>query len=435
MSIAELKRYSRRIQAAVLEAADPAKATTRALRRMPLGFAKDSGRLVLIAVGKASRAMTTAALEMHGPAVSEALVVIPHGYPSALPGGKQVQVLQAGHPIPDDQGVAAAGRVAGLVEGMGEADLCLFLISGGSSSLLPSPPSGVSLGDLVQTTTLLLQSGAGIHELNTVRKHLSGISGGRLAQSCRGTILTLAISDVVGDDIAVVGSGPTVPDPSTFSDALEVLSRYDLVSRVPGSVRAVLGDGAAGRRPETPKTLPQRHTAFIVASSALAVEAASAEARACGFAPLVLTSALTGEAREAGRLLAAVARESRQHDRPVKAPSCIIAAGETTVTLRGGGTGGRNQEIALAAAIELQDTPGVLLTSFATDGQEGNSDAAGAYASALTIAAGRRAGLDARSCLARNDSSAFLSGAGELIRTGPTGTNVNDISFALVEKR
>lgn len=432
MSIAELKLFSKRIQAAVLEAADPAKATARALHRAPLRLAQ--GRLVFIAVGKASRAMAGAALEILGPAVSECLVVLPHGYPSSPLRDPRAQILHAGHPIPDDHGAAAARRVAELVEGMEESDLCLFLISGGSSSLLPNPPAGVSLGDMVQTTSLLLQCGAGIRELNTVRKHLSGISGGRLALSCRGTMVTLAISDVVGDDIAVVGSGPTVPDPSTFSDALEVFARYDLASRVPGSVRTLLEEGAAGRLPETPKALPERHTALIVASSALAVEAAAAEARACGFAPLVLTSALTGEAREAGRLLAAVARESRLHDRPVPAPACIIAAGETTVTVKGSGTGGRNQEIALAAAIELRDTPGVLLTSFATDGQEGNSDAAGGYASSLTIAAGLRAGQDARSCLARNDSFAFLSAAGETIRTGPTGTNVNDITFALVEK-
>jgi glycerate 2-kinase len=432
MNIAELKQISKRIRSAVLEAADPAKATASALHRTPLGAAK--GRLLIIAVGKASRAMAGAALEILGAAVSECLVVLPHGYPSAPLPDPRVQILHAGHPVPDECGAAAARRVAELVQGMGENDRCLFLISGGSSSLLPDPPAGVSLGDMVQTTLLLLKSGAGIRELNTVRKHLSRISGGRLALSCRGTIVTLAISDVVGNDIAVVGSGPTVPDPSTFSNALEALTRFDLVSRVPGSVRTLLEDGAAGRLPETPKALPERHTALIVASSALAVEAASAEARACGFAPIVLTSALTGEAREAGRLLAAVARESRLHDRPVPAPACIIAAGETTVTVRGGGTGGRNQEIALAAAIELQDTPGILLTSFATDGQEGNSDAAGAYASALTLAAGLRAGQDARSCLARNDSFAFLSAAGELIRTGPTGTNVNDITFALVEK-
>ena len=433
MSIAELKGFSKLIQTAVLDAADPSKATARALHRMSLGPGK--GRLVLIGVGKASRAMATAALETVGPAASECLVVLPHGYPSDPLRDSRAQILHAGHPVPDESGVAAARRVAELVEGMGEDDLCLFLISGGSSSLLPSPPAGVSLGDLAQTTSLLLHSGAGIRELNAVRKHLSRITGGRLARSCRGTIVTLAISDVVGDDIAVVGSGPTVPDPSTFSDAMEVLARYDLVSRVPGSVRTLLEDGAAGRLPETPKALPQRHAALIIASSALAVEAASAEARACGFAPLVLTSALTGEAREAGRLLAAIARESRLQGRPVPAPACIIAAGETTVTVRGKGTGGRNQEIALAAAMELRDTPGVLLTSFATDGQEGNSDAAGAYASALTVAAGLRAGQDARSCLDRNDSSAFLSAAGELIRTGPTGTNVNDITFALVEKR
>ena len=433
MNVADLKRFSGRIQAAVLQAADPAKATTRALDGLALGPRRDGGRLILIAVGKASLAMTKAALAAHGAAISEGLVVLPHGYPSNLQPASRVQILHAGHPVPDEQGAAAARRIAELVEGMREGDLCLFLVSGGSSSLLPSPPAGVSLGELALTTSLLLRSGAGIRELNAVRKHLSGISGGRLARSCRGTMVTLVISDVVGDDIAVVGSGPTVPDPSTFTDALDVLARRNLVSRVPASVRKVLEDGAAGRLPETPKVLPARHTARIIASGALAVEAAAAEARACGFAPLVLTSALTGEAREAGRFLAAVALESRRRDRPVAAPACIIAAGETTVTVTGRGTGGRNQEIALAAAVELQGAPGILLTSFATDGQEGNSDAAGAYASALTIAAGQGAGQDAQSCLARNDSSAFLAAAGELIRTGPTGTNVNDVTFALIE--
>jgi glycerate 2-kinase len=433
MGVAELKLVSKRIQAAVLEAADPARATTRALGGLALAPAR-GGRLILIAVGKASLAMTSAALAMRGPSFSEGLVVLPHGYPADLPPGSRVQVLHAGHPVPDEHGVFAARRIAELVEGMREGDQCLFLVSGGSSSLLPSPPVGVSLSDLARTTALLLRSGAGIRELNAVRKHLSSISGGRLARSCRGTLVTLALSDVVGDDIAVIGSGPTVPDPSTFADALDVLSRYAPASRVPIPVRTVLEEGVDGRLPETPKVLPERHVARVIASGAMAVEAAASEARACGFAPLVLTSSLTGEAREAGRFLAAVARESLRHGRPVRAPACIIAAGETTVTVTGNGTGGRNQELALAAAVELQDSPGILLTSFATDGKEGNSDAAGAYASALTIASGERAGQDARSCLARNDSSSFLTAAGELIRTGPTGTNVNDVTFALVER-
>jgi hydroxypyruvate reductase len=292
----------------------------------------------------------------------------------------------------------------------------------------------VSLRDLIETTSLLLKSGADIQELNTVRKHLSGFSGGRLAQSCRGTVVTMAISDVVGDDISVIGSGPTVPDPSTYSDALGVLSRYGLTSHVPAAVRTALEQGAAGLLEESPKTLPDRHVALIVASGALAVDAAAVEARVCGFTPFVLTASLTGEARDAGRRLASVAHESRLHGRPAPAPACIIAAGETTVTVTGDGTGGRNQEIALAAALDLRDEEGILLTSFATDGKEGNSEAAGAYASGATAAAGEQSGLDGQACLARNDAHAFLQAAGELIVTGPTGTNVNDISFVLVER-
>jgi glycerate-2-kinase len=439
MGIPELKEISRRIQQAALAAVEPSRAVRRALQRTTHGFTVGGrdyavkGRLVLIAAGKASIAMAAAARDVLGPAVSETLVVIPHGYsPGAF--GSLGRVLEAGHPVPDERGLAAARQAAAIVESLGEKDLCLFMISGGSSSLLPDPAAGVTLQDLGDTTALLLKSGADIRELNAVRKHLSRIAGGRLARSCRGTIVTLAISDVVGDDLSIVGSGPTVPDPSTYSQAQDVLVRYGLATRVPASVRTALEKGDAGLIGETPKELPGRHAAVIIASSAEAVDAAATEARACGFAPFVLTTSLTGEARIAGVYLASAARESRRESRPAPPPACLIAAGETTVTVRGNGVGGRNQEIALAAALELRDQPGVLLTSFATDGKEGNSPAAGAYASCQTIAAGERAGLDARTCLERNDAHAFLAAAGELIVTGPTGTNVNDISFALIEK-
>ena len=345
-----------------------------------------------------------------------------------------MQAFSAGHPVPDEDGLAAARHAAALAAGLGEEDTCLFLVSGGSSSLLPAPVPGVSLHDLVETTSLLLKCGAEIRELNTVRKHLSTVAGGRLAASCRGAVVTCAISDVVGDDISVVGSGPSVPDPSTFSDALAVLQRYELTARVPRAVTAALENGMAGLIDETPKALPDRHAAFVIASSVQAVEAASRQAGASGFTPFVLTTTMTGEARDAGRLLAAAALDARRFGRPVQTPACIIAAGETTVTVRGDGIGGRNQEIALAAALLLRGEKGILLTSFATDGREGNSDAAGAYASGATAAAGERAGLDAGTCLARNDARAFLAAAGELIVSGPTGTNVNDVSFVLIEK-
>ena len=440
MGIEELKKVSRTLQKAVLSAADPSRAMKRALVRTPGGFTLEGrefsvrGRLAVVAVGKASAAMAVAASDILGPLVTEGCVIIPHGYSTGhLP--PVMQVFSSGHPVPDEKGLAAAHHAAVLAAGLGEKDTCLFLVSGGSSSLLPDPLPGVSLQDLVETTSLLLKCGAGIRELNAVRKHLSAIAGGRLAASCDGAVVTYAVSDVVGDDISVVGSGPTVPDPSTFSDALAVLARYELIGRVPGSVRAALEHGRAGLIDETPKALPDRHAAFVIASSAQAVDAASVQARKSGFAPFVLTTTMSGEARDAGRLLASAALEARRFGRPAPAPACIIAAGETTVTVRGPGTGGRNQEIALAAALLLRDERGILLTSFATDGKEGNSDAAGAYASAATIAAGERAGLDAGSCLARNDANAFLAAAGDLIVTGPTGTNVNDISFVLVEKR
>ena len=440
MGIEELKKVSRTLQKAVLSAADPSRAMKRALVRTPGGFTLEGrefsvrGRLAVVAVGKASAAMAVAASDILGPLVTEGCVIIPHGYSTGhLP--PVMQVFSSGHPVPDEKGLAAAHHAAVLAAGLGEKDTCLFLVSGGSSSLLPDPLPGVSLQDLVETTSLLLKCGAGIRELNAVRKHLSAIAGGRLAASCDGAVVTCAVSDVVGDDISVVGSGPTVPDPSTFSDALAVLARYELIGRVPGSVRAALEHGRAGLIDETPKALPDRHAAFVIASSAQAVDAASVQARKSGFAPFVLTTTMSGEARDAGRLLASAALEARRFGRPAPAPACIIAAGETTVTVRGPGTGGRNQEIALAAALLLRDERGILLTSFATDGKEGNSDAAGAYASAATIAAGERAGLDAGSCLARNDANAFLAAAEDLIVTGPTGTNVNDISFVLVEKR
>jgi glycerate-2-kinase len=412
----------------------------RALVRTPGGFAAAGrefsvdGRLVVIAVGKASLAMSAAAAEVFGPLVSGGCIVAPHGYSSDSRRISAMRIVHAGHPVPDERGQEAAHQVRAITAGLGAKDTCLFMVSGGSSSLLPDPVPGVSLGDLIETTSLLLKSGADIRELNVVRKHLSNISGGRLAGVCKGTMVTLAVSDVVGDDLSVVGSGPTVADPSTFSDALAVLIRHDLAARVPSGVIAALERGRAGLVEESIKSLPARHSAFIVVSSALAVDAAAAQARLCGFAPLVLTSTMTGEARVAGRHLASVALESGRSGRPVPAPACIIAAGETTVTVRGDGTGGRNQEIALAAALELRGEQGILLTSFATDGREGNTDAAGAYASGDTAASGERAGMDAHACLERNDAHAFLGAAGELIVTGLTGTNVNDISFALIDR-
>ncbi len=439
MALAGLREAALRIQRAVLDAADPRRAVARALARTPRGLRAAGvqhttrGRLTVIAVGKAAAGMMEAALARTGRRLDKGLLVVPHGYRSEAVSDPRITILQAGHPVPDAGSVAAAAQAQQLVGAMAEADLCLVLISGGGSSLLSLPAPGLTLEDLVQTGRLLLASGADIAEVNTVRRHLSAISGGRLAERCRGTLVTLAISDVVGDEPAVIASGPTVADPTSFADAAAILERRALMEKVPQRVRQRIRDGEAGRVPDTPKRIPDRHRAVVIASGIVAARAAAAQAGRLGFAARVLDTALTGEAREVGRGLGRRALEARRIGTGL--PACLIAAGETTVTVRGTGRGGRNQEIALAAALEIEGAAGVLLASFATDGREGNTEAAGGFASGETVAAGRSAGLDPVRCLDDNDSNAFLAAAGDLIVTGPTGTNVNDVSLVLIDRQ
>jgi glycerate 2-kinase len=442
----DLKEAAWSIMRAALAAADPRAAVLATLSARPgpgggtlvtRGVERPfGGRLVIASVGKAAPAMTAGALEALAPLaghVGPGIVVMPHGHPCRLgPAGAGFEIYESGHPVPDAAGVAAARRLAAVFAAMRDDDLALFLLSGGGSSLLPLPAPPVRLADKAEVTSLLLASGADITEINTVRKHLSAIKGGQLAQRCRGSIETLAVSDVVGDPLAFIASGPTVVDPTTFDEALAVLRRYRLLERIPLTVRARIEDGAAGKLPETPKSLPERHRAGVIASNTIAVQAAAGEARRLGFTPRVLTTSLTGEAREAGSRVAAEARQALRRRREGSPAACLIWGGETTVTIRGSGTGGRNQEIALAAALDLAGLEGVLVASFATDGKEGNTDAAGAFASGGTRAAGERAGRDARAALEANDSNTFLAAADDLIVTGPTGTNVNDITVALI---
>lgn len=439
-----LKDAARTVMRAALDAADPRAAVRRSLasRDAPDGAIVTilgielpvRGRIAVAAVGKAAPAMAAGALDALAPVigrVSRGLVVLPRGLPCRLgPSGAGFEIRESSHPVPDEAGVAAARRLVELVDDLGGDDLLLFMLSGGGSSLLPLPAEPVTLADKAAVTSLLLASGADITEINTVRKHLSAVKGGRLAARCRGAVATLAVSDVVGDRLDFIASGPTVPDPTTFADSLAVLARHRLLGRVPAAARARLEDGAAGRVAETPKALPARHRAGVIASNRTAVDAAAGEARRLGFATRIVSTSLTGEAREAGAAIAAAAKEALRG--PGGTPACLIWGGETTVTLRGPGRGGRNQEIALAAALQIAGIDDLLVASFATDGREGNTDAAGAFASGTTLAAGERAGLDARAALAANDSHAFLAAAGELLVTGPTGTNVNDVSLALV---
>lgn len=436
----DLREHARAILKAGLRAADAAAAVRRNLRLEGSSLAAGPWQLDLrgfrrvwvVGFGKASVPMARAVEDVLGDRVTAGVVVTKRGHGGPL---RRIQVLEASHPLPGPDGEAAARRVVDLLRAAGEEDLILCLISGGGSALLPLAAEGLSLDDKVQVTDLLLRSGATIEEVNAVRKHLSGVKGGQLARTAYpARVVGLVVSDVLGNPLDAIASGPFSPDPTTYADAVRVLQRYGLWDRVPGAVRERLQRGAAGELSETPKPgdpVFERVSLRVVASIADAVEGARAEAERLGYRTLVLTTWLEGEAREVGRVVAALAREEALCDRPACKPACLVMGGETTVTVRGDGRGGRNQELALAAAVALEGLDGVLVATLATDGTDGPTDAAGAFADGSTVARGRRLGMEAEQYLARNDSYPFFDGLGDLIRTGPTGTNVNDLVVVL----
>lgn len=393
-------------------------------------------RIWVVGGGKAAPAMAGALASLLGDRLAGGLVVTRHGH--ADPGIKTgpIEVAEAGHPLPDAAGVAATRRMADLLQQATGRDLVLALLSGGASALLTLPAGALALDDLVRTTELLLHSGATISELNSVRKHLSQIKGGGLARlASPARVAALVLSDVVGDPLEVIASGPASPDATTFADAWAVVERYGLAERLPGAVAARLRAGLEGSVDETLKpgdALFQQVQTVIVGSNRLAAEAAVESARQLGFHALLLSTFVEGEAREVGRVAAALAREVAVHGRPVPRPACLVWGGETTVTVRGRGMGGRNQELALAAALALEDIPGVLLVALGTDGSDGPTDAAGAVAGGQTVARARALGLRPRAYLANNDAYPFFDALGDLLRTGPTGTNVNDLLFIWV---
>lgn len=425
-----LRRHARAIFAEALLAADPAKAVADALRRID---ASRFRRIFVVGAGKASAAMARAAEGVLGRRIAAGLINTKYGHLAEL---RIVELNECGHPVPDVRGVNGARRILDLVSEAGRQDLVICLISGGGSALLPLPADGITLKQKQQTTRLLLACGATIHEINAVRKHLSGIKGGQLARAAYpAAVLSLLLSDVVGDPLDVIASGPTVPDSSTFQAAWRVIEKYSFESRIPAAVRRRLTDGARGGIVETPKAgerFFRRAAAQIVGSNRIAVDAAAAKAHELGYRPLVLSTTLEGETSEAAVFHCAVAREVRASGRPIKAPACLISGGETTVTLRGNGLGGRNQEFALSAAIALEGIPGVLAFSGGTDGTDGPTDAAGAMADGATVCRARELGLDAAAMLRENDSYHFFEPLGDLLKTGPTGTNVMDIRLVLL---
>ncbi len=393
------------------------------------------GRVWLVAVGKAAYPMARAAREVLDDRLRGGVVLTKEGY--AGPPLPPLEVREAGHPVPDARGVAAAEAIARLLAQTRPDDLVLLLISGGGSALLVSPAPGLTLDDLQRTTDLLLVSGAPIIEVNAVRKHLERLKGGQLARlAAPATVVGLVLSDVLGDPLDAIASGPAVPDPTTFADAWAVLRRYGLTERVPPAVRRHLQAGLQGQVPETPKPgdpLFDRVHHIVVGSVRVAAEAAQATAQRLGFHTAIATTALQGEAREVGRVLAAVLGEMAHHNRPLPRPACLLWGGEATVTLGAGphGRGGRNQELALAAVEPLAGVPAALLVTFATDGTDGPTDAAGAVVDGETLARARALGLDPRAALSRHDAYAFFAALDALLRPGPTQTNVNDLVLLL----
>lgn len=423
-------------------------------------------RILVVGGGKAGTPMTAAVFEVLGGAttggrISGGVVNVKYGHTSAAGGWRvrygrggephhapgradtgPVEIHEAGHPVPDAAGLAGAEKIASLLSGLSERDLVLALISGGGSALLPLPARGISLPDYQRLTSLLLASGADITEINILRKHCSQLQGGQLARlAAPAQVAALILSDVVGTPLDAIASGPTVPDRSTFADAWAVLERYHAAEQAPDSVRERLRRGVAGEIADTPKAgdpLFERVNTVVVGDNAIAGRAAVAAAKSLGYDAALLTTFLQGEAREVGRVVAGLAQGIAAGQSDYARPVCLVLGGETTVTLNGSGRGGRNQELALSAAItlggyELPQGVEVAVVSLGTDGTDGPTDAAGGIATLDSLKRAKAAGLDARAALQDNDSYPFLSALGDLLITGPTQTNVNDLILVMVQ--
>jgi hydroxypyruvate reductase len=435
-----------RIMAAALDAVDPISAVERNMMCTgdELTVAGQSydlrqfRRTFVIGAGKAAIPMASAAGRLLGEHVYRGLVITKRGH--TVDGSKihinpppLIEILEAGHPVPDAQGVKGTQRIIEILSDVGSKDLVICLISGGGSALMLAPSSGVKLDDLQSLTDTLLAAGVTINEINILRKHLDLVKGGRLAKlTAPAQLVTLILSDVIGDPLDVIASGPTVPDPSTYSDAYRVLEKYQLLNQVPESIISQLRLGQRGEISETPKpgdSIFKRVQNVIVGNNFLAGQAALEQSKAEGFNGVFLTSSLQGEARLIGPTLAAIARQIETSGHPARRPACVIAGGETTVTISGIGEGGRNQELALSAVVELAGLQNISLVALATDGGDGPTDAAGAVVTGETLSRAMELGLDPIDFLDRNDAYHFFEPLGDLLKTGPTLTNVNDLTF------
>lgn len=467
-----------RVMRAALHAVDPMEAVRRNVsleaETLTIGPGayrlSEIDRILVVGAGKAGAPMAAALYDVLDDRISDGILNVKHGHATAtatpdvrlgsleFAGSKTgsplagatlehglrlgpIQVVEAGHPLPDVEGMAGADRIAELLKSAGQRDLVIVLLSGGGSALLPLPAAGITLNDYQKLNSLLLRSGANITEINTVRKHCSRLQGGQMARlAAPARQAALILSDVVGSPLDVIASGPTVADPTTYADALTILHRFDITDRTAATVLAHLRRGAVGEVPETPKPgnpVFELVTNVVVGDNSLACRAAVTEAEALGFRGVFLTTYCQGEAREVGKVVAGLALGVANGQSDWQPPVCFVMGGETTVTVRGGGYGGRNQELALSAAAtlasaEVPQGTEVIVASLATDGTDGPTDAAGGIATPDSVERGRRVGLDVHAALADNNSLPYLGALGDLILTGPTGTNVNDLLVVMV---
>jgi hydroxypyruvate reductase len=394
---------------------------------------KDYRNIFVVGAGKATAAMASALESLLGDRLTAGVITVKYGHTTRL---LKIQTVEAGHPVPDANGERGSAKILALAHAAGTNDLLICLISGGGSALLPNPVPSVTLADKQETTRILLACGATIHEINTLRKHLSRIKGGHLALAAApATVVSLILSDVVGDDLDVIASGPTVPDNSTFADCLALTEKYGIASRLPRSVTAYFQEGRQGRVPETPKgdnPAFSQTCNIIIGSNIDAILAARREAVKRGYTTLVLSSMIEGDTGTVAQVHTAIAKEVIKTGHPVNPPACILSGGETTVTLKGQGMGGRNQEFALWAASAIAGSDIVVLLSGGTDGNDGPTDAAGAISDNTTLARAQAQNLTIGNFLANNDSYHFFERLGDLLHTGPTNTNVMDIRILLI---
>jgi glycerate 2-kinase len=397
-------------------------------------YLEEYKNIFVIGGGKASGLMALALESILGDRIKKGVVTV-KDHP--IRKCRFINIIKASHPIPDEKSLYAAVEIEAIAKEAGEEDLVIALISGGASALVSSPVPPITLKNKRVVTNILLKSGANIHEINTIRKHLSGIKGGQLAKKVfPSTLITLFISDVVGDDLSFISSGPTVPDMTSFQDCMNIIEKYNLIDKLPLRVIEHLQEGINGIISETPKpgdpAFIKTHN-LLIGNNQLAAKEASKKAKSIGLNPLILTTQMQGEAKEAAKFLVSVAKEVKKNDQPIKKPACIISAGETTVTVSGKGKGGRNQELALSAAIELDGGNGITFLSAGTDGIDGFTDAAGAIVDGETVSRGKDLKLSALQYLRNNDSYNFFSPLDDLVIIGQTFTNVMDLQVIIVE--